>query len=180
MLETTAARRRHPRFNPLFEAKSVLLSAGLGCAIFAVTLPVGEAASQEDPYLKCVDVKKSKRRLKCYDSVLQEQHPEMFQKIEKARKKEQAEEFGTPKPQAGGKDMEKLKELDVVIIEYAKNPYGKWLLVTDAGQIWKQVGDLHLSLRGKNIKGRIKRGLMGSFFFLLEGKKYGIKIKRVR
>ena len=180
MLETTAAKRHHHIFNPLPDLKYLLLSLGLGCAILTVTVAAGGAVAQEDPYLKCVDVKKGKKRLVCYDTVLKEQHPEMFQKIEEARKADQREEFGSPRSPAGSKDAEDLKQVNVVIVEFGKNPYGRWLLVTEDGQIWKQVDDFRLNLKGRKIKGRIKKGLIGAFFFLPEGKKYGIKVKRIR
>ena len=180
MLETAAARRHDHHFNPLPGLKYLLLSLGLGCAILTVTVATGGAAAQEDPYLKCVDVKKGKKRLQCYDTVLKELHPEMFQKIEEARKAEQREAFGSPRSPARSKDAKELQQVDVVIVEFAKNPYGRWLLVTEDGQVWKQVDDFRLKLKGKQIKGRIKRGLAGAYFFLPEGKKYGIKIKRIR
>lgn len=167
---------RHPARGPA----RAMATALLGGAILALSLPAGEAAAQEDPYLKCVDLKKSKRRLECYDTVVKQQHPEVFQKIEEAKKAEQREEFGTPKAPAGSKDAEELKQVDIVIIEFAKNPYGKWLLVTEGGQVWKQVDDFRMNFRGKNIKGRIKKGILGTFFFIPEGKKHGIKVKRIR
>lgn len=148
-------------------------------ALFLIpVLASGPALSQEDPYLKCVDVKKSKKRLACYDDVVKAQHPDLFEKIAKAKKEEQQEGFG--QPVATEKGEKELDELEIVIVELGKNPYGKWLLITDGGQIWKQVDDVRIRLRGKNLKGRIKKGLMGSFFFTPEGKKYGFKVKRIR
>lgn len=148
-------------------------------ALFLIpVLASGPALSQEDPYLKCVDVKKSKKRLACYDDVVKAQHPDLFEKIAKAKKEEQQEEFG--QPVATEKGEKELDELEIVIVELGKNPYGKWLLITAGGQIWKQVDDVRIRLRGNNIKGRIKKGLMGSFFFTQEGKKYGFKVKRIR
>ena len=180
MLETTAARRQDRILNPFRDLKYVLLSVGLGCAILTVTAAAGEAVAQEDPYIKCVEVKKGKRRLQCYDTVLKEQHPEMFQKIEEAIRADQREEFGSPRSPARSKETKELKQVDVVIVEFAKNPYGRWLLVTEDGQIWKQVDDFRLKLKGKTIKGRIKKSIVGAYFFLPEGKKYGIKVTRIR
>ncbi|MEE8371764.1 MAG: hypothetical protein V3R73_06400 [Sphingomonadales bacterium] len=154
------------------------LTLAISASFLIPVLASGPALSQEDPYLKCVDVKKSKKRLACYDEVIREQHPVLFEKIAKANKEEQQEEFGKPVPTEKGE--KELDELEIVIVELGKNPYGKWLLITDSGQIWKQVDDVRIRLRGKNLKGRIKKGLMGAFFFLPEGKKYGFKVKRIR
>ena len=73
-----------------------------------------------------------------------------------------------------------LDELEIVIVELGKTPFGKWFLITDGGQIWKQSDSMRLNLRAKNLKGRIKMGLMGAFFFIPDGKKYGFKVKRIR
>lgn len=180
MLETTAARRHHHIFNPLPDLKYLLLSVGLGCAFLTVTVAAGGAVAQEDPYLKCVDVRKSKKRLQCYDTVLQEQHPEMFKKLETARKEEQLEEFGSPRSATRSKEEEELKQVDVVIIENAKSRNGKWLLVTERGQIWRQVGDKSFYLRKKPFNARLKKGTLGSFFLVITGTKRSYRVKRVK
>jgi hypothetical protein len=153
---------------------------GLGIATFAITLPVGEAVSQEDPYLKCADIKKSKRRLKCYDTVIKEQHPEMFEKMEEARIEEQREEFGLPRGQAGDKDTEVLERVEVMIIENAKSRNGKWLLVTEDGQVWLQSGIQTFFLRKKPFAASLKKGLFGSFFLVITGTKKTYRVKRVK
>ena len=182
MLETSATRRDRPRFNAFFQSKSVLLLLGLGCAIVLVTLPVGEAASQDDPYLKCADVKKSKRRLECYDTVLKAQHPAMFEKMEAAAKKEQTEEFGARTPAAGSKGSEKLNLLKVVIVDFSRTSHGKWILTTDSGQIWRQSDNQGLApfAPKRPFNASIKRGALGSFYLVIEGSKRSIKVKRLK
>jgi len=166
---------------PLFSPKSRLVAAGLGGVFLAVTLPSGGVLAQQDPYLECADVKKSKRRLECYDTVLKAQHPEKFERMEAARKKEQLEDFGDPRP-AFSKDSEKLQLLQVVIVGFSRTKLGKWVLTTDSGQIWLQVDNMNLSPRGpkRPINAKIKRGALGSFYLITEGTKRAIKVKRVK
>lgn len=185
MLKSSTTSRDRPRIRLFFQSKAVLLSLvslGLGCAIVLVTLPVGEAATEDDPYLKCADVKKSKRRLECYDTVLKALHPAMFKKIEAATKKEQREDFGAPTPAAGSKDSEKLKLLKVVIVDFSRTSHGKWVLTTEGGQIWRQADNQGLSpfAPKRPFNASIKRGALGSYYLVIEGSKRSIRVKRLK
>jgi len=155
--------------------------AGMG-VMLAVTLPAGTAQAQEDPYLKCADVKKGKRRLECYDTVLEAQHPEMFKKMEAVRKLEQREDFGAPTPAAGSQDADKLQRLEVVIVDFSRTKHGKWTLTTDTGQIWRQADNLNLPPRApkRPFNASIKRGILGAFYLITEGSKRAIKVKRLK
>ena len=164
---------------PSLEMKLILVLLSLGLAI-AIVLPTTPALAQEDPYLQCADIKKSKARLKCYDDILSAQHPEVVQKIEKATKTQQRADFALTSVPEENRDVEKLKYVDVVIVKYYQDRYKKWRLVTEDGQVWKQVDSLNINMRGETIKGRFKRGLAGSYFFSLAGNKYGIKVQRIR
>ncbi|MEE8259029.1 MAG: hypothetical protein V3R20_05020 [Sphingomonadales bacterium] len=180
MYYKSPAKNKNNDLSPLLGMKFLLFSFGLGIVFLVTTVPAGKASAQEDPYLECADIKKSKARLKCYDAVLQKQHPELIEKIEEAAKVQAREDFALQSVPDREKGEKRLKYVDVVIVEYAKDRFGKWLLITEDGQVWKQTDSLSLQLRGQKIKGRFKRGLAGSYFFSLEGKKYGIKVKRVR
>lgn len=180
MYYKSPAKNKNTGLNSFLVMKILLFSFGLGIVFFSFTFPAGKASAQEDPYLKCADIKKSKARLKCYDAILQEQHPEAVQKIEEATQLQAREDFALQSVPDKEKGVKRLKYVDVVIVDYTKDRYGKWILVTADGQVWKQTDSLSLQLKGQNIKGRFKRSMAGAYFFSLEGKKYGIKVKRSR
>lgn len=180
MFYKSPAKNKNTGLNPFLVMKILLFSFGLGIVFFSFTFPAGKASAQEDPYLKCAEIKKSKDRLKCYDAILQEKNPEVVEKIEEAVRVQAREDFALSSVPDKVKGEKRLKYVDVVIIDYSKDRYGKWILVTDEGQVWRQTDTLSLNLRGTNIKGRFKRGMAGAYFFSLEGKKYGIKVKRSR
>jgi len=180
MYYKSPAKNKNTGLNPFLVMKILLFSFGLGIVFFSFTFPAGKAFAQEDPYLKCADIKKSKARLKCYDAILQEKNPEVVEKIEEATKVQAREDFALSSVPDKEKGEKRLKYVDVVIIDYTKDRYGKWILVTDEGQVWRQTDSLSLQLKGQNIKGRFKRSMAGAYFFNLEGKKYGIKVKRTR
>lgn len=180
MYYKSPTKNKNTGLNSFLGMKVLLFSLGLGIVFFSFTFPAGKASAQEDPYLKCADIKKSKDRLKCYDAILQEKNPEVVEKIEEATKVQAREDFALSSVPDKEKGEKRLKSVDVVIVDYSKDRYGKWILVTADGQVWRQTDTLSLQLKGQNIKGRFKRSMAGAYFFNLEGKKYGIKVKRTR
>ena len=76
------------------------------------------------------------------------------------------------------------KALSATLIELAKNKSGKYVIILDNGQVWRQLksdtGRLSIGRNEVNIPVTIKRRSLGGYAFSLERDKRSVKVERIK
>lgn len=98
------------------------------------------------------------------------------------------QQFGSERlPQTPAQEAEKPKEIDSItatLTEYAKNPFGKFIVFLDNGQIWRQLqgdsGEARFNRNPKDNKVAISRALFGSYSMLLNDSAKTYKVERIK
>ena len=161
------------------------IAAFLGVFLFS-----GSASAQADglksDLLACKALEKDKKRLKCLDAVLSsidegtvlsdasdnvEQNPDDdFGAIDLAKEREKTRK--TP------------KVLTASLVEIARNNRGKYVIILDNGQIWRQLrADTSRLLIPRNESGQevtIKRRSLGAHTFSFASDKRSIRVERIK
>lgn len=87
-------------------------------------------------------------------------------------------EFGLenrPKPQT---EVERQDEIQARVVERKKDPYGKWILTLDNGQVWQQSESATFSFASDQVV--IERGMLGAFYLKVDGQSRRLKVKRLK
>lgn len=84
-----------------------------------------------------------------------------------------SERFGLELKQA---PVEQLEQLRAMVVKRKKDPYGKWVITLDNGQVWKQSESTSFSFPSEQVT--IERGLLGAFYLRADGQNKSIKVKR--
>ena len=84
-----------------------------------------------------------------------------------------SERFGLEQKQA---PAEQLEQIRATVLQRNKDPYGKWVITLDNGQVWKQ--NESTSFRFPSEQVTIERGLLGAFYLRAEGQNKRLKVKR--
>jgi hypothetical protein len=98
------------------------------------------------------------------------------------------EQFGSdslpkpaPEPAAAPKEIDSIA---ATVTEYAKNPFGKFIVFLDNGQVWRQLqgdsGEARFNRKPEDNKVRIERGLLGSYTLLLNDSAKTFKVERIK
>lgn len=87
------------------------------------------------------------------------------------------EAFGSP-PKTREERREELNSIAVVISKGRQNHLGKWSILTEDGQIWRQTGKTKLRIRGFPARATIRKASLGSFFLRLEDGGPSIRVTR--
>ena len=98
------------------------------------------------------------------------------------------QQFGSERlPQMPAQEDEKPKEIDSItatLTEYAKNPFGKFIVFLDNGQVWRQLqgdsGEARFNRNPKDNKITISRALFGSYSMLLNDSTKTYKVERIK
>jgi hypothetical protein len=178
---------------------------GLLLALLTMLQPAAAAADvSEADMVKCAGIVADAERLACYDSlagriaaaaaVVEQRQAEAAAAKRKADAEaaaaaaRAAEEAAARKREAFGaettakRDMlseDKLDELSGRVTDYYTDRYGKYVLVLDNGQIWKQVdGKLLIPREGDEVI--VERAALGSYNMKILRQKRSVKAKRVR
>ncbi|MFZ5608338.1 MAG: hypothetical protein ACOY99_01860 [Pseudomonadota bacterium] len=154
--------------------------SGLTLVASMLLAPPGQAQDEGvTNILACAHIVEDAARLACYDRAVAGYDDERARiaaagatqdarATETARQEEAKARFGAEAlPREAqerlGVDTDKLDEVTVVIVEMGRNPWGKFFIVTEDGQIWRQKDDRSMPF-GKMMKAAvIKRGFLGSF-----------------
>ncbi len=74
-----------------------------------------------------------------------------------------------------------VQSIDAVVVEWGRNPRGKYFVVLDNGHVWRQTDEGRVPLRnsGQNTV-HIRRGAMGSFFLKANGVAAEFRFERIR
>lgn len=84
-----------------------------------------------------------------------------------------SERFGLELQQA---PVEQLEQIRATVVKRKKDPYGKWVITLDNGQVWKQSESTSFSFASDQVT--IERGLLGAFYLRADGQNKTIKVKR--
>jgi hypothetical protein len=99
-----------------------------------------------------------------------------------------SEQFGSenlpPPPLKEGEALPPgpIDSISADIADYAVNPFGKFVVFLEGGEVWKQVeGDSErASFKKKDNTAVISRGMMGSYNMQLNGSNKVFKVKRIK
>lgn len=95
-------------------------------------------------------------------------------------------QFGAENTQAAKKQTERhaIDSITAGVTEYAHNPYGKFIVFLDNGQVWEQLrGDgAHAKFKRKAADNtvRISRGFLGSYNLVINDQGTLYKVKRIK
>jgi hypothetical protein len=98
------------------------------------------------------------------------------------------QQFGSERlAQPPAQEAEKAKEIDGItatLTEYAKNPFGKFIVFLDNGQVWRQLqgdsGEARFNRNPKDNKVTISRAIFGSYSMLLNDSVKTYKVERIK
>ncbi|MBZ5616661.1 MAG: hypothetical protein LAO23_21855 [Acidobacteriia bacterium] len=186
--------------------RPVLVVAGLLTA--AVCGQVSAATPHEmlDLLAKCADMKDATERLACYDKLA----PEMRETLAAVKKPSERtdedkatlfgfdfggvfssregpttpEEFGKNQMPQAAEEGQALDSISAGVTDYAKTPFGKFIVFLDNGQVWRQLdsdaGTAHFLKEMKDNKLIISRGLLGSYNLKINDQNQVFKVKRLK
>ena len=157
--------------------KHAFLATGaiaLGLGSFSYLLPA-LAQSAPTTFEECAGVPDEVERLACYDEVASAKVPDTVAAMKRAQEQQQVDQFGLTTPGPG----QALDDLNISFVSVRKNALGKVVLTTEDGQVWQQA-DTKKVFYPKQISGRIRKGMMGAYFFTPDNKDRPIKVKRVK
>ena len=155
----------------------------------------------------CADLKNGAERLACYDKLAPQLHETVAAVRKPAERTEEdkisifgfdfggvfgsregptsPEEFGknqmpAPPPEEG----QVLESISASVTDYAKTPFGKFIVVLDNGQVWRQLdsetGVAHFQKEAKDNKVLISRGILGSYNLKINDQNSTFKVKRLK
>ncbi|HEY0106159.1 MAG TPA: hypothetical protein VGB91_08755, partial [Rhizomicrobium sp.] len=93
------------------------------------------------------------------------------------------ENLPKPPPAPGAEPPPELDSITVVVGDYSFNPYGRFLVVLENGQIWQQLeGDSGRARFAKGAKNTvtISRGVLGSYNLTVNDANGIFKVRRLK
>jgi hypothetical protein len=95
-----------------------------------------------------------------------------------------SENLPSPPPKAGEAPPEgPIDSVTAKVADYAFNPFGKFVVFLESGQVWKQIGaesDVANFKKGGDNAVLISRGMFGSYNMQINGSNKVFKVKRVK
>jgi hypothetical protein len=180
---------------------AILLAAMSGPALSASPREVLELLA------KCAEIKDSTGRLACYDQLA----PQMRETLAASKKLGERtaedkvsifgfdvggifgssegpttpEEFGKNQmPPTEAEEAQVLESISAGVTEYARTPFGKFIVFLDNGQVWRQLdsdtGVIHFSHDATENKVVISRGILDSYNLKLDDHNQIYKVKRLK
>lgn len=163
------------------------------CLVFflgLLTMLGGVATAQtgglEADLLACKGLEKNKKRLKCFDGVLLnlEGGPKLSDASGSIESKPDDEFGAIDLAKQRGKKQAGQKVLTAGLIEIARNKRGKYVIILDNGQIWRQLSaDTSKLLVPRNTAGlevAIKRRSLGAHTIRIGNDKRSIRVERIK
>ncbi len=186
--------------------RPVLVVAGLLTAVSSGQAWATSSRDMLDLLAKCADMTNSTERLACYDK-LAPQLRETLATIKKPSERTDEdkmslfgfdfggvfsspegpttpEEFGKNQMPQAAEEGQALESISAGVTDYAKTPFGKFIVFLDNGQVWRQLdsdsGVAHFLKEAKDNKIVISRGLLGSYNFKINDSNQLFKVKRLK
>jgi hypothetical protein len=181
----------------------------LAACLMAAVSTAHAATSREmlDLLAQCADIKDGTERLACYDKLAPQLRETLAAVKKPAERTEEdkasifgfdfggvfgsregptsPEEFGknqmpAPPPEEG----QALESIAAGVTDYARTPFGKFIVVLDNGQVWRQIdsdtGVARFEREAKDNKVVISRGLLGSYNLKINDQNATFKVKRLK
>ncbi|HTT99107.1 MAG TPA: hypothetical protein VMF58_13740 [Rhizomicrobium sp.] len=95
-----------------------------------------------------------------------------------------SENLPAPPPKPGEAPREEpIDSITMKVTDYALNPFGKFVVFLDGGQVWKQIGgeaDVAKFNKNGNNTVQISRGVLGSYNMQINDSNKVFKVKRIK
>ena len=147
-------------------------------------------------FAKCADLANPTERLKCFDAAVPAAKNALGAAPPKAKEEAgSVQQFGfTPppkpvlkpedfgKPPAPPEEPKEITEITSTVLEFAKTPIGRMVLILDNGQVWRQLDADTTEVRdvARGAKITIEKGVFGSYNLTIEGRNGLIKVTRLK
>jgi len=181
--------------------KSYLISVAISLGIVLGVSSAGQAQGLTSNLIECRDINNDPDRLACFDQLV---GALTTREIADASAIEDKAEDETPPPvvltaeeRFGVGDLrksdddkkreekEKIKSLTASVVDIARNGYGKYVVILENGQVWRQLkadsGKLRVPKSGaEGMRVEIKRRSLGAHALYLAGENRGIRVERIK
>ena len=158
----------------------------LVCNFIIISANGATAQEQSNPFALCAAIQDDQQRLSCFDqaartgnSSLPEIDTAIPDVLVSPTNESRIAEFGRP-PVRQAPTQTNDDEIHVTIVSWKKYSYNKWVFTTSDGQVWRQMDDRRIHLRGSQVGATIRKVMMGGFRLKLDGQSWGTRVKRVR
>jgi len=181
----------------------------LAACVLAASTAAHAATSREmlDLLAQCADIKDGTERLSCYDKLAPQLRETLAAVKKPAERTEEdkisifgfdfggvfgsregptsPEEFGknqmpAPAPEEG----QVIESITADVTDYARTPFGRFIVVLDNGQVWRQIDSdtsvARFERDAKDNKVVISRGLLGSYNLKINEQNATFKVKRLK
>ncbi len=149
--------------------------------------------------VKCADIADAAKRLECFDAatvrgkaalaappqaapVAKERSLLDWFGFSKPDQPTKPEDFGKPVPAPA--TTNEITQISSPVLEFAKTARGKALFVLENGQVWRQIDgdttDVQPPPPGTTMKVTVEIGFLGSYNLTIEGRKYLVKVNRLK
>ena len=189
------------------EMVSRLIISGIVSVSLLTVSSVGpvHAADMIDQLVACKAIKKDKRRLRCLDEAIADlgadsivrESADGVEWSDLDQDARAAVEVDASPPSAddlfGSEDLsavkrkkreEKPKSLQAIVVEIARNAQGRYVIVLENGQVWRQLkadnARLLVPKDLQNSPATIRRRSFGSFLFSFNANNRAVKVERLK
>ncbi len=162
----------------------------VAATILGLFLLGGVAGAQGDglkaDLLACKSLEKDKERLKCLDAVLSsiDERTVLGEASESAQERPDDEFGAVDLAKEREKEKNSPKVMTASLVEIARNNRGKYVIILDNGQIWRQLrADTSRLLIPRDKSGQevtIKRRSLGAHTFSFTKDKRSIRVERIK
>jgi len=171
-------------------------------AVLLLTAGTAHADATRDALadiVKCADIGDAAKRLECFDAATMRGKAALAappQAAPVAKEKSLLDWFGFSKPEATkpedfGKPVpppsattNEITQISSPVLEFAKTARGKALFVLENGQVWRQIDgdttDVQPPAPGTTMKVTVEIAIFGSYNLTIEGRKYLVKVNRLK
>ena len=174
--------------------KTYMVVGVIGAFVFGVS---GNAVAQNlmPDLLECKNLTDDSKRLKCFDglmsdfdsnAVMAEMAAPVIPPVPVLTPEERfgAEDLATTQKEVR-KERNKVKALTASVIDVAKNKRGKYIVILENGQVWRQItadsSKLRIASSGAaGMSATIKKKSLGAHILLLNKDKRSIRVERIK
>lgn len=144
--------------------------------------------------VKCADIADAAKRLECFDAATARGKAALAAPAPVAKEKSLLDWFGFSKPDQVTKSedfgkprtppADEITQISSPVLEFARTARGKALFVLENGQVWRQIDgdatDVQPPPPGTTMKVIIEAAVFNSYNLVIEGRKYLVKVSRIK